>query len=492
MNIVSLFAGCGGLDLGFEKAGFNVVWANEYDKSIHKTYRLNHPDTTLNTSDIRTLSGLDIPDCDGIIGGPPCQAWSEGGKRLGIEDSRGQLFFDYIRIVKDKRPKFFVIENVQGILEGKHKDSLNCFIRLLKEAGYRISYELLNAADYKIPQDRFRVFFIGIRNDLKNKFQFPDAVNETPITLRQAIDDIIEEPRYYKDEPVLETNSQRANHDTYIGPYDSRYMARNRVRTWNETSFTIQAQARNAPQHPQAPKMTHISANQCIFACGFEHLYRRLSVRECARIQTFPDKFVFKYSNIKDGYKMVGNAAPPRLAWYIANQMKQAFSDLMEYNENDKSIRSRIIKQVSVNTIAAQYSRNIINNSIIRDYSNLDFEKHVLISLIPQENTSIFLDGSAKIYYTGRKFPSTIHLNKLFYFMPYIKGNGIKDLYLIKVARVGSKQEAHPECPDNDYRLIFEVDFIKHFFKEYKPVHLNIWHTFTDTILSELLKMKEL
>ena len=217
-----------------------------------------------------------------------------------------------------------------------------------------------------------------------------------------------------------------------------------------------------------------------------------VTVRECARIQTFPDKFVFKYSNIKDGYKMVGNAVPPRLAWYIANQMKQAFSDLMEYNENDKSIRSRIIKQVSVNTIAAQYPRNIINNSIIRDYSNLDFEKHVLISLIPQENTSIFLDGSAKIYYTGRKFPSTIHLNKLFYFMPYIKGNGIKDLYLIKVARVGSKQEAHPECPDNDYRLIFEVDFIEHFFKEYKPVHLNIWHTFTDTILSELLKMKEL
>lgn len=189
---------------------------------------------------------------------------------------------------------------------------------------------------------------------------------------------------------------------------------------------------------------------------------------------------------------MVGNAVPPRLAWYIANQMKQAFSDLMEYNESDKSVRSRIIKPVSVNTIAAQYPRNIIDNSIIRDYSNLDLEKHVLISLIPQENTSIFLDESAKIYYTGRKFPSTVHLNKLFYFMPYIKGNGIKDLYLIKVARVGSKQEAHPECLDNDFRLIFEIDFVEHLFKEYKPVHLNIWHTFTDTILSELLKMKEL
>ena len=93
MDIISLFAGCGGLDLGFEKAGFNVIWANEFDASIHETYRLNHPNTILNTSDIRSLRGSDIPDCDGIIGGPPCQAWSEGGKSLGIEDPRGHANF---------------------------------------------------------------------------------------------------------------------------------------------------------------------------------------------------------------------------------------------------------------------------------------------------------------------------------------------------------------------------------------------------------------
>lgn len=328
MNIVSLFSGCGGLDLGFEKAGFNIIWANEYDETIHETYRLNHPNVTLNTSDIRLLSGKDIPDCDGIIGGPPCQAWSEGGKSLGIADPRGQLFLDYIRIVREKQPKFFLIENVKGILTDIHKTSLNWFITLLEKAGYRISYKLLNAADYKIPQDRFRVFFVGIRGDLKNEFGFPDAVCKTPITLRQAIGDIIEEPRYYKDEPVLEQNSQRANHDTYTGSYDSKYLARNRVRTWNETSFAMQAQARNIPQHPRAPKMTYISANRRIFAKGYEHLYRRLSVRECARIQTFPDNFIFTYSDIKDGYKMVGNAVPPRLAWYLAIQIKQAFSNI--------------------------------------------------------------------------------------------------------------------------------------------------------------------
>ncbi len=280
MKVVSLFAGCGGLDLGFEKVGVNVVWANEYDESIHKTYRLNHPNTTLNTSDIRTLSGADIPDCDGIIGGPPCQTWSEGGKRLGLKDSRGQLFLDYIRIVREKQPNFFLIENVQGILDDEHKDSLNWFLSLLNEAGYNISYELLNAAKYKIPQDRLRVFFIGVRKDIKVNIHFPDEVCSTPITLRQAIGDIREEPRYFNDNPVDGVNTPRANYDVYTGSYDHKYMSRNRVRSWNEPSFTIQAQARNVSQHPQAPKMAYVTSNLRSFAKGYEHLYRRLSVRE--------------------------------------------------------------------------------------------------------------------------------------------------------------------------------------------------------------------
>lgn len=325
MKVVSLFAGCGGLDLGFERAGFNVIWANEFDEKIHETYRLNHPNTILNTKDIRMLKGADIPDCDGIIGGPPCQAWSEGGKRLGIEDPRGQLFLEYIRIVSEKKPKFFLIENVQGILEEKHKESLKCFMKLLISAGYRIQYELLNAADYKVPQDRFRVFFIGIRNDLNNKYKFPDVACATPITLRQAISDITEEPRFFKDEIIETEHPTRMNHDVYIGPYDAKYMSRNRVRSWDELSFTMQAQARNAPQHPQAPKMTFVSSSERVFAKGYEHLYRRLSVRECARIQTFPDSFRFVYSDVKVGYRMVGNAVPPRLAWFIAMQMKKAF-----------------------------------------------------------------------------------------------------------------------------------------------------------------------
>lgn len=490
MKIVSLFAGCGGLDLGFEKAGFDVVWANEYDVSIHETYSINHPNTTLNTSDIRTLTGNDIPECDGIIGGPPCQAWSEGGKRLGIEDPRGQLFLDYIRIVNEKKPKFFVIENVQGILEEKHKESLDGFLKLLTEAGYRITYELLNAADYKIPQDRFRVFFIGIRKDLKNKYEFPDAACSAPITLRQAIGDITEEPRYFTDDIIESEHPTRMNHDVYTGSYDAKYMARNRVRSWDETSFTIQAQARNAPQHPQAPKMTFISSYQRIFAKGYEHLYRRLSVRECARIQTFPDNFRFVYSDVKDGYKMVGNAVPPRLAWFLAVQMKNAFADEMGICIEKKK---EPIKQVSVKKIAEQYPDAIVKNkpTVIKDGIDVDLTKNVLISLVKYDTVAYYDDQSARIYYTGKRFPSTVALNKLYYFMPYMKGKGIRDLYYIKIARVGTKQEVHPECDDNDFRLVFEIEFVKQLFTDYQPVHLNIWRTFTDTTIARLIHLND-
>lgn len=494
MNVVSLFAGCGGLDFGFEQAGFNVIWANENDETIHDTYRLNHPNTILNTSDIRTLTGDDIPDCDGIIGGPPCQAWSEGGKRLGIKDPRGQLFLDYVRIVKDKKPKFFLIENVQGILDEKHKQSLEGFMNELRDSGYNISYELLNAADFYVPQDRFRVFFIGIRKDFSEKFVFPKVVCISHITLRNAIGDIVENPRYYSDEIVEGNHPTRINHDVYTGPYDAKYMARNRVRGWNETSFTMQAQARNAPLHPQAPKMMFISNFQRSFVKGYEHLYRRLSVRECARIQTFPDSFRFLYKDVKDGYKMVGNAVPPRLAWYLAVQINKIFADCdkTEFGKGEFILSQQRVRQIPVCEIAKQFPTYIVDNSCVsftKKNGELELHRRVLICLVKQDNIGKYLDHSAKLYYTGNKMPSSICLNKLYYFIPYIKGKGIRDLYLIKMVRVGSKQEIKPECPIDDIRIFFEIEYERQLFDEYRSIHLDIWHTYKDMTIEKLVKM---
>ena len=326
MKVVSLFSGCGGLDLGFEKAGFDVVWANEYDSTIHATYRLNHPQTQLCTLDIRRIRANDIPDCDGIIGGPPCQSWSLGGKSLGIEDDRGKLVYDYIRIVKDKKPKFFIMENVPGMVTPRHVNAFNEFLNLFRNAGYVVKYELMDAADFRIPQNRQRVIIVGIRSDLNVEFLFPTKLNSTHVTLLRAIGDLKSPPTPYYKERVNVENNIIPNHDYYTGPYDSKFMARNRVRGWDELSFTIQAQAKNEPLHPQAPKMVYVSPQERKFMKGKEHLYRRLSVRECARIQTFPDSFKFVYDKVEDGYKMVGNAVPPRLAYYIASSIRKCFS----------------------------------------------------------------------------------------------------------------------------------------------------------------------
>lgn len=343
MNIVSLFSGCGGLDLGFERAGFKVIWANEFDKSIHATYKLNHPDTILNTSDIRSLSASDIPDCDGIIGGPPCQSWSLGGRSMGMEDERGRLVLDYIRIVKGKRPKFFIMENVAGMVSPRHIESFESFLKDFKDIGYNVKYELLNAADYIIPQDRFRVFIVGIRKDINCMYIFPPAQSETHIPLSKAIGDIIEVPKPYNNEIVDCNYGTIQNHDYYTGDFDNKFMARNRIRGWHEVSYTIQAQAKNEPLHPQAPKMEFVSSNQRKFKEGYEGLYRRLSVRECARIQSFPDHFRFIYSNVKEGYKMVGNAVPPRLAFYLAESIKRCF-DNAEYSKTDNSVLIGYVK----------------------------------------------------------------------------------------------------------------------------------------------------
>lgn len=191
---------------------------------------------------------------------------------------------------------------------------------------------------------------------------------------------------------------------------------------------------------------------------------------------------------------MVGNAVPPRLAWYLAIQMRKAFADIMpQFNGNTKDNRS-LVKQITVQTLIGKYPQNIIENQelmISHDSIEHDIDKRVLISYVKADNVGHYIDKSAKIYYTGRKFPSTIDLNMLYYFMPYLKGKGVRDLYIIKMVRIGSKLEVHQGCTNNDCRLVFEIEYVKQLFDEYMPVHLNIMHTFTDTTMRELLKIRE-
>lgn len=340
MKIASFFAGAGGLDCGFKNAGFDIIWANEYDKDIWETYEKNHPKTILDRRSLTDIKAEEVPDCDGIIGGPPCQSWSEAGALRGINDKRGQLFYDFIRVLKVKQPKFFLAENVSGMLMSKHKEALENIKELFKNAGigYELSFKLLNASDYNVPQDRKRVFFIGIRKDLDFKFQFPTKTFEK-INLKQAIGDLVG-----KELPAKDTNKTNgeacaiANHEYLTGGFSSMYMSRNRVRSWEEQSFTIQAGGRHAPLHPQAPKMKFIEKDKRIFVPGEEHKYRRLTVRECARIQTFKDDFIFYYKSVGSGYKMIGNAVPVELGHFLAKNIKKQLNQTPEERAKSNSM----------------------------------------------------------------------------------------------------------------------------------------------------------
>ena len=326
-KIISLFTGCGGLDLGFKKAGFDVALANEFDRTIWDTFSLNFPDTALDKRDIRDIPSSEIPMADGIIGGPPCQSWSEAGAGRGLNDCRGKLFFEYIRILKDKEPLFFLAENVSGILLPRHRESFDKILNKFRSLNYNVSYELLNAKDYNVPQDRKRVIIVGYHKKMGKSFNFPKPSGKL-IVLRDAIGDLKEPKPAKLCNKTNDGDLKIPNHEYMIGGFSTIYMSRNRVRGWNEQSFTIQAGGRHAPIHPKAPKMKFIEQNKRVFIRGKEHLYRRLSVRECARIQTFPDSFIFKYDNISDGYKMVGNAVPVEFARILA---KKIMLDLKNY-----------------------------------------------------------------------------------------------------------------------------------------------------------------
>ncbi len=318
IKIASFFSGAGGLDLGFKQAGFDVVWANEYDKTIWETLESNFPKTKVDRRSVVKVSAKDVPDVVGIIGGPPCQSWSEAGAGRGMEDKRGQLFFEYIRILKEKKPLFFLAENVSGILLPRHKAAFEEILNEFRSLNYNVAYYLLNANDYNVPQDRKRVIIVGYHKKIGKSFVPPKPIIPK-LNLKNAIWDLeFAKPAKDKNYANDISDLKYPNHEYMNGGFSTIFMSRNRVRSWNEPSFTIQAGGRHAPIHPQAPKMEFVEQNKRIFVAGKEDLYRRLTVRECARIQTFPDDFIFKYQRIADGYKMVGNAVPVELAKNLA------------------------------------------------------------------------------------------------------------------------------------------------------------------------------
>lgn len=368
INVVSLFSGAGGLDLGTELAGlisvigydkamkslnsektdyenirnksiFHTVYTNDMFQEANETYKLNFSNEIVqHQKDIKKVAHF--PNNSLMIGGFPCPGFSEAGPRL-IDDERNFLYIHFIRALLQTQPEFFVAENVKGMMTLGKGEVLRQIIEDFSSAGYTVTPHLVNARDYGVPQSRERVFLVGVhKQKIEKKFNYhyelPVPTHGDPnkidlidkkipwVTLKDAIGDLENNPGEY-----------------FEGSYSTIYMSRNRKKSWNEQSFTIQASGRQAPQHPAGKEMEKIGHNRWVFHGD----NRRLSTKEIQRIQTFPDWFEFSYGSplgksgkeisrnaqIDKVYKQIGNAVPVLLAQAII----QPIADFLNKNINN-------------------------------------------------------------------------------------------------------------------------------------------------------------
>ncbi|MBN1253053.1 MAG: DNA cytosine methyltransferase [Bacteroidales bacterium] len=324
---VSLFSGCGGLDLGFiggfkafneenqksfSENSFKVIWANDIDKMAVESYKKNIGNHIV-CGDISDIPNSEIPDCDIVLGGFPCQDFSIAGKQRGFQSERGNLYKQMIRVIKDKKPLAFVAENVKNIISPKMIDLernqpvINTIIDDFTELGYNVKYRCLFAPDYGVPQKRERVFIVGIRNDLQSEFKFPKPIH-SPMTSKQAIDDL-----WGKENDCAIFNHNQISLAKFRPPSNVGTQG-NQMIPANGPSHVMRAEHH---MNIQAHYRT-IDPNKDI---QDRSNWRRLTVREAARLQTFPDEFEF-IGNKSSSYKQVGNAVPPMLGWYVAKALE--------------------------------------------------------------------------------------------------------------------------------------------------------------------------
>lgn len=441
---------------------FDIVYSVDNDEYCTKIYNENFNHKCI-VKDVREININDMPEFDMLIGGFPCQSFSisaQNPPRLGYKDDRGMLFFEMVKILKARHPRFFIAENVKGILSANNGKAFPMIIKEFENAGYKVVHKLLNASEYGVPQKRERVIIIGFRNEEDFvKFKYPQKVH---MSERKVLGDVIME---------------EANNDEKLFFSEKAVAGMMAVR---EKMNKGRAMKLYEPCNTVSAHLAKVSLNSTDPVFMVNGRYRRFSTREAARIQSFPDTFKLDSVSQVRQYKAIGNAVPPVLMWHVIKALRKVMA-VHVLNLND--VKNEYPNIIVDNTKSTEY----LKPKLIMNLDQFDKNKNVLISLVKADNIEQYLDRSAKVYYTGKKFPSTIALNKLYYFMPYIKRKGIRDLYVIKIARVGTKKEVHPECDDNDFRLVFEIQYVGQFFNEYEPVRLDIWRAFTDTTISQLV-----
>lgn len=310
IKTVSLFAGCGGTDVGmqgnfeflgnhYKKNDIKIVYANDFEKTACQIYEKNF-DHKIDCQDIRTVS--DLPDHDLLTAGFPCQSFSilaQNPPRLGYKDERGKLFFEVVRFLKDKQPKYFICENVKGILCVDKGKTFPLIIKELEKAGYRVQHQVLNSADYGVPQKRNRVFIVGVRKDIPLSYNFPKPTKKESdyAKLKSVIDNKVCDKYFFSEKAV---NGMRASNRK-----SKSIMNKGRAQNIDEPCNTVTAH------------LAKVSLNGTDPVLKIKDRYRRFTPREVARIQGFPETYKWCGSTDASVYKAMGNAISPVVMWNV-------------------------------------------------------------------------------------------------------------------------------------------------------------------------------
>ena len=318
-KVVSLFSGCGGCDQGivgdfifnkkkYERLPYELVYAMDIDQKALNTHKLNFTCDEVRCADICEVDTSEIPACDIVIGGFPCQSFSTVNPTKDPFDDRANLYKQMVRVIQDKQPLAFIAENVKGLMT-LHKGEIFKKVReAFEDAGYILSFKLLNAADYGVPQKRERVILVGFRKDLNLQYEFPEATNAgnwMPLSI--AVPKLaIEEKKYYFSQRAVEgMKNAKPN------------MKRGLWQSLNEPCLTVTS---------HLAKVSLNSRDPVLLVNPEKELYRRFTPREAARIQSFPDEFQFAGSET-DAYRQIGNAVPPVLFWHVTKQIAKMFEN---------------------------------------------------------------------------------------------------------------------------------------------------------------------
>ena len=318
-KVISLFAGCGGCDQGilgdfvfnkhkYDRLPYELVYAMDIDPKALNTHKLNFKGTEIKCADICEVDTTEIPDCDIVIGGFPCQSFSTVNPTKDPFDDRANLYKQMVRVVKEKQPLVFVAENVKGLMT-LHKGEIFKRVRTAYEdAGYTLSYKLLNAADYGVPQKRERVILVGFRNDLNLKYEFPETTtsgNWVPLSV--AVTKLaIEDQKYYFSQRAVE-GMKKAKPN----------MKRGLWQRLDSPCLTITS---------HLAKVSLNSRDPVLLVDPEKELYRRFTPREAARIQSFPDEFQFAGSETA-AYRQIGNAVPPVMFWHVTKKIAETLEN---------------------------------------------------------------------------------------------------------------------------------------------------------------------